>query len=63
MTKMRYNIIIVIRFGINYMDFPGGASGKEPACQFKKHKRCRFNPSVGKIPWRKAWPSSPVFFP
>ena len=32
MTKMRYNIIIVIRLGINYMDFPGGASGKEPTC-------------------------------
>ena len=50
MTKMRYNIITVIRFGINYMDFPGGASDKEPTCQFKKHKRCRFNPLVRKIP-------------
>ena len=38
MTKMRYNIIIVIRLGINYMDFPGGASGKEPTCQFKKQE-------------------------
>ena len=27
------------------MGFPGGASGKEPACQCRRHKRCRFDPS------------------
>ena len=32
---------------------PGGASGKEPACQCRRHKRRGFNPWVGKIPWRK----------
>ena len=36
----------------NCMDFPGGASGKEPACQCRRYKRCRFNPWVMKIPWR-----------
>ena len=35
--------------------FLGGASGKEPACQCRRHKRRRFNPWVGKIPWRRAW--------
>ena len=30
--------------------FPGGASGKEPACQCKGHKRRGFNSWVGKIP-------------
>ena len=30
------------------MDFPGGASNKEPACQSRRHKRCRFDPWV----WR-----------
>ena len=30
--------------------FPGGASGKEPTCQCRRHKRCRFNSWVGKIP-------------
>ena len=34
--------------------FPGGASGKEPVCQCRRHKRCRFNSWVGKIPWRRA---------
>ena len=24
--------------------FPGGTSGKEPACQCRRHKRCRFDP-------------------
>ena len=43
--------------------FPGGASGKEPACQCKRGKRGRFNPWVGKIPWRRAWQSIPVFLP
>ena len=41
--------------------FPGDASGKEPTCQCRKSKRCRFNPWVGKIPWRRAWQPNPVF--
>ena len=39
--------------------FPGGASGKEP----RKHKKGGFDPSVGKIPWRKACQPIPVFLP
>ena len=27
------------------------------------HKRCGFNPSVGKIPWRRAWQLTPVLLP
>ena len=38
--------------------FPGGASGKEPACQCVRCKRGGFNPWVGKIAWRRAWHSS-----
>ena len=40
-----------------------GASGKEPACQFRRHKRCGFDPWIGKIPWRRAWQPTPVFLP
>ena len=29
---------------------PGGTSGKEPACQYRRHKRHGFNPWVGKSP-------------
>ena len=28
-------------------------SGKEPTCQCRRHKRCGFYPSVGKIPWSR----------
>ena len=40
-----------------------GASGKDHACQCRRHKRHRFNPWVGKIPWRRAWQPTPVFSP
>ena len=43
--------------------FPGGTSGKESACQCMRHKRGRFNPWVGKIPWRRKWQSNPIFLP
>ena len=45
------------------MGFPGGASGKEPTCKCRRHKRCRFYPWLGKIPWRKVWQPPPVFLP
>ena len=41
--------------------FPGGTSGKEPACQCRRHKRPGFDPWVRKIPWRRAWQPTPVF--
>ena len=41
----------------------GGASGKELACQCRRHKWCRFHPWVGKIPWRRKWQPTPVFLP
>ena len=37
--------------------------GKESACQCRRHKRCRFDPWVGKIPWRRKWQPTPVFLP
>ena len=43
--------------------FRGGTSGKEPTCQCGRHKRCVLNPSVGKMPWRRAWQPIPVFLP
>ena len=43
--------------------FPGGPSGKEPTCHGRRCKRCRADPWVGKIPWRRAWQPTPVFLP
>ena len=48
---------------IESLGFPGDASGKEPACQCRDIKRCRFDPWVGKMPWRRAWQPIPVFLP
>ena len=45
------------------MGFPGGANGKEPVCQCRRHKTCRFNPWIGKMPRRRARQSTPVFLP
>ena len=42
---------------------PGGTSGKESACQCRRHKRYSFDPWVGKIPWSRKWPPTPVFLP
>ena len=47
----------------NTLGFPGGTSGKEPACQCRTHMRHRFNTWVGKILWRKVWQPTPVFLP
>ena len=47
----------------NQRGYPGGSDGKEPACQFRRHKRCGFNPWLRKIPWRRVWQPTPVFLP
>jgi len=43
------------------LDVPGGMSGKEPACQCRRPKRCGSNPWMGKILWRRAWQPTLVF--
>ena len=56
----------------NLLNFPGGASGKEPACQCRRRKRHRSEPWVRKIPleegiathssnlaWRIPWTEEP----
>ena len=42
---------------------PGSASGKEPACQCRRHKSCGFHPWFGKIPWRRVWQLTPASLP
>ena len=39
---------------------PRWHSGKESICQCR---RCRFDPWVRKIPWRRKWQPAPVFLP
>ena len=45
------------------MGFPGVSSGKEPACQCRKHRRPGFDPWVRKILWSREWQPTPVFVP
>ena len=58
-------LIVFIKFDIFFfspkMGFLGGTSGKESVCQFRRHERCRFDPWVGKIRWRRKWQPTPVF--
>ena len=55
-----YSGLIMLR-STQKLGFPDGASGKEPDGQRKRHKRCRFTPWIRKIPWRRAWQSTPAF--
>ena len=41
---------LIVRLGL-----PWWLSGKESACQCPRCRRHKFNPWVGKIPWRRKW--------
>ena len=47
-TKLEGSHFLIWKHYKATMGFPGGASGKEPSCQCRRHKRCRFNPWVRK---------------
>ena len=46
-----------------YITLPGNLNGKKSACQCRRHRRHEFNPWLRKIPWRRKWQPTPVFFP
>ena len=48
-------------FIINYPIYLFIPSGKESICQCRRHRRSKFDPWVGKIPWRMKWQPTPVF--
>ena len=43
--------------------FHCGSAGKESACNVGDSGRPGFDPCVGKIPWRREWLLTPVFWP
>ena len=51
------------RLSLSLWGFPGGTSGKEPACQCRRFRRPGFDPWVRKIPWRRKWQPTPVSLP
>ena len=48
------------RILLTYTELHWWLSGKESACRCKRY---RFDPWVGKIPWRRKWQPTPVFLP
>ena len=64
--KAELTILMVLIVPYHYLlliGFPGGARGKDAACQWRRDKRCRFDPWGGKTHWRRKWQPTPVFFP
>ena len=49
-----YICVCICIYVYAYTGIPGGASGKQSACQCRRHKRRGFDPWVRKIPWRRA---------
>ena len=47
----------------SWLGFPRGSMIKKIHLECRRHRRCRFDPWVGKIPWKRAWQPSPVFLP
>ena len=52
-------MILIYRVFEGNVGFTGGASGKEPTYQCRRHKRHGFDPWIRKIPWRRK--PTPVF--
>ena len=46
-----------------YLGIPDGLVCKESAYQSRRHKGHGFDPWVRKIPWRRAWQTTPIFLP
>ena len=57
------SVLTVFSLRALQLGFPGGTGGKEPTCQCRRQRRCRFNPWIWKIFWRRACQPTPVFLP
>ena len=59
--KFTVRFKILLPGSTHLLGFPGGASGKEPACQCRKY--FGFGPWVEKISWKRTQQPTPVFLP
>ena len=46
-----------------FQGLPSWRSGKESACQCRRHRRLEFDSWVGKSPWSRKWQPTLVFLP
>ena len=46
----RADLVSILRLHTPEEGFPGGASGKVHACQYRRRKRCKFKLWIEKIP-------------
>ena len=61
--RQKPNRLIIVWDMSVWYGLPRCFSGKEPACQCRRHKRLGFDPWVRKIPWRRKWYHTSVFLP
>ena len=52
-TTCVYITYIIHTYIYVFMGFLGGTSGKESACQCRRHRRLKFKPWVRKVAWRR----------
>ena len=58
--KPFYRVYLLFYLIYHSLASTGGTTGKELPCHHRRHKRCRFDPWVGKILWRRAQLPTPV---
>ena len=46
-----------------FLGFPRWLRGKESTCQWRRCRRHKFDPWVGKMPWKRKWQTTPIFLP
>ena len=56
--KCEYEYINVCEY---VRGFPGDSGSKEPVCQCRRGRRCRFDLYIRKISWNRKWHPTPVF--
>ena len=58
------SVMVQKKFESHYPSWlPWWLSGRDSFCQRRRHRRCAFDPWVGKVPWRRKWQPVPVFLP
>ena len=58
-----FESIIFKNWSIVYLGFPCGSVVKRFCLKYRNHRKCRFEPWVRKMPWRRKWQTALVFLP